>query len=259
MANYQKFKANAVEYHSKGKGKSKKERVKCTHCGKLGHEEDLCWKLHPNLNPNIKDQDENKVVDAYFDSCANKHFFKDAPADLRPTNAVVYTADGTSNPIYSCGKIKIGEIYVDNVFHQPRFEKNLVSGIELMKEGFKITMENDLLKVEKGGQTYATGSYDSKEDLIKMDQVKLTAAPAVVLKKPQIDQPKTEAKLLNQRMKNIQRENPTERKPLEIIELDIQGPFKLKAHDGSSSNLKLIDKATGYLKRNYCNPNLPRK
>ena len=244
---YQKFKANAVEY----KESSKKERPKCKHCGKLGHQEHQCWKLHPNLNPNIKDQDENKVVDAYFDSCANKHFFKDSPADLKPTNAIVYTADGTSNPIYSYGKIKIGEIYVDNVFHQPKFEKNLVSGIELMKEGFKITMENDSLKVEKEGQTYATGSYDPKEDLIKMDQVKLTAAPAVVLKNkfsPLLDQDTSEAKLLNQRMKNIHRENPTERKPLEIIELDIQGPFKIKAHDGSSSNLKIIDKATGYLK-----------
>jgi len=245
--NHQNFKAHAVKYNEK-------ERPKCSICGRLGHEKEKCWKAHPELHPYKNkpkvDQSGNKEdVEAYFDSCANKHFFKDAPADLKPTNAVVYTADGTPNPILHYGKMKLGQIYVDNVFHQPKFQKNLVSGIELMKEGYKITMEDDKLKIEREGKTFATGSYDPKEDLIKMDDVKLVAAPAILTSNRfSVLEETNEASLMNQRKGNIRRNNPTERSPLEIIELDIQGPFRLKAHDGSSSNLKLIDKATGYVK-----------
>ena len=249
------FKANSAEHKPGGRNF---KRLKCTFCGKLGHSEEKCWNAHPELLPEEfkkKDSPDDNTgnkqdADAYFDSCANKHFFKDAPADLKPTNAVVYTADGTPNPITQYGKIKLGQIYVDRVFHQPKFQKNLVSGIELMKEGFKITMEDDKLRVEREGKTYATGHYDAKEDLIKMDEVKLTAAPAILTgnRFSVLQDETTEAELLNQRMKNITRGNPTERKPLDLIELDIQGPFRLRAHDGSRSNLKLIDKASGYVK-----------
>ena len=57
--------------------------------------------------------------------------------------------------------------------------------------------------------------------------------------------------LANQRAKDIQRNKKTLLYPLEIVELDIQGPFKLKAEDGTKMNLKMVDKNTGYVKVDF--------
>ena len=56
----------------KGKGKGQKntivkkegERPTCTHCQREGHEESICWKLHPELKPkkfSKKKKGENKT------------------------------------------------------------------------------------------------------------------------------------------------------------------------------------------------------
>ena len=72
------------------------------------------FSLHPELRPYRKKpskygSSEQKItpastsqikeVEAYFDSCANKHFFKDQPANTVPVNATVLTADGSSSQI----------------------------------------------------------------------------------------------------------------------------------------------------------------
>ena len=73
-----------------------------------------------------------------------------------------------------------------------------------MKEGYKITMEDDKLKIEREGKTFATGSYDPKEDLIKMDDVKLVAAPAILTSNRfSVLEETNEASLMNQRKVNI--------------------------------------------------------
>ncbi len=145
----------------------------CNHCHKVGHLEEICYSLHPELRPyrhkpsNYGSSEQKitpastsqiKEVEAYFDSCAYKHFSKDQPANTVPVNATVLTADGSSSQIQSKGKIKIGDIWIDNVFHTPTFTKNLVSGIELLKNGYEITMKDMGMTIAKDGKIKATAS-----------------------------------------------------------------------------------------------------
>ena len=99
------------KYSANSAQAKRKPRPKCNHCHKVGHLEENCYGLHPELRPNP----EIKEVDAYFDSCANKHFFTDPPADSVPVTATVLTADGSSIRILSKGKIKIGDIWIEKI------------------------------------------------------------------------------------------------------------------------------------------------
>ena len=53
------------------------------------------------------------------------------------------------------------------------------------------------------------------------------------------------------RAKNIDRNNLKQLQPLEILELDIQGPFKVSATNGTKLNLKIVDKKTGFVKLDF--------
>ena len=240
----------------------------CSHCHKAGHLEETCYILHPALKPPYRRRYQEgtnerkkpastsqiKEVEAYFDSCANKHFFKDQPANTIPVNATVLTADGSPCQIQSKGRIKLGDIWIDNVFHTPAFTKNLVSGIELLKNGYEIKMKNMGMTVAKDGEIKATASYDPQTDLLKMNNV-ILSANATSSNIPPINRysllENPEPILANQRAKDIQRNKKTILYPLEIVELDIQGPFKLKAEDGTKMNLKMVDKNTGYVKVDF--------
>ena len=53
----------------KGKGKNtasikiEKEKLTCKHCSKDGHDEDHCWKLHPEMRPNkVKNKEKEKTT-----------------------------------------------------------------------------------------------------------------------------------------------------------------------------------------------------
>ncbi len=58
---------------------------------------------------------------------------------------------------------------LNDVAYVPSFTKNLVSGIQIMNQGYKQIMENGELKITKNGILVATGKYDKETGLIKMD------------------------------------------------------------------------------------------
>jgi hypothetical protein len=56
------------------------------------------------------------------------------------------------------------------VQHIPQFSKYLVSGIEIMKSGYKQVNENNCLKIYEGDELAATGTYYPGVGLIQMDE-----------------------------------------------------------------------------------------
>lgn len=43
--------------------KKEGEKITCKHCSKEGHDEDHCWKLHPNKGPkNLNNNDNEKHI-----------------------------------------------------------------------------------------------------------------------------------------------------------------------------------------------------
>ena len=141
------------------------------------------------------------------------------------------------------------------MYHTPTFTKNLVSGIELMKEGYEIRMKDMELDILKDNELKATASYDISTDLMKMNNVILSAnatSSTIPLQNRYslLDNP--DPILENRRAKNINRKKDKNNSlPIATIELDIQGPFKLPARDGSKMNLKMVDKDTNFVKVDF--------
>lgn len=42
---------NPTSTDNRGKGRSGKQNLKCTHCNRNGHEKEGCWNLYPHLRP----------------------------------------------------------------------------------------------------------------------------------------------------------------------------------------------------------------
>lgn len=49
------------------------------------------------------------------------------------------------------GIIKVGSVVLENVLYTPTFYRNLVSGTQLMKEGYKAELQNNNLELSKNG------------------------------------------------------------------------------------------------------------
>ena len=122
----------------------------------------------------------------------------------------------------------------------------------------------------------ATGKYDPETDLIKMDcikeELKCNQTEIVTQSENWIDQHKRfghmnkramtrslpthnrfnllneegnceDCEITKRRQRNIPRLGKTNiEEPLQILEMDLQGPFKIKCINGSSRNLKIYDK-----------------
>ena len=57
---------------------------------------------------------------------------------------------------------------LNDVAYVPSFSKNLVSGIQIMNQGYKQIIENGGLKIFKNNDLVATGKYDLETGLIKI-------------------------------------------------------------------------------------------
>ncbi len=108
---------------------------------------------------------------AYHDTASTpRSYFKDRPENFREVySGSVITADNKAAPVKGIGSVKFGDLELKEVAYVPSFSKNLVSGIQIMKQGYKQVIDQDLLQVFKNNELVATGHYDEDSGLIKMN------------------------------------------------------------------------------------------
>jgi hypothetical protein len=116
-----------------------------------------------------KDSSSYSFQASFHDTgCTPISFFKSAPSNITPYNGSVKTANKQAAKIVGIGNVKIGNLQL-KAAHVPSFHRNLVSGIQLMKEGYKQIIYQDKLQVFKDDILVATGIYNSEVGLIQMD------------------------------------------------------------------------------------------
>jgi hypothetical protein len=214
----------------------------------------------------------SKYSSLILDSGATHNFFKDQPGqEYRAHSGQVSTANGKSAKIIGIGKVSLGELQFNPVFHVPEFNDNLVSGIQLMKNGYKIVTENDKTVILKKGKIVASATFNPTKQLMVFDEFPTIANQATLherlghLNDKIIEQTVNATTglehgncksdclcetcvITKSRHENINKKSTTKREPLEVIEMDIQGPFPVRGHDGTVYNLKMVDVSTGYIK-----------
>ena len=117
-------------------------------------------------------KESNHYFTAYHDSGSTpRSYFKDKPQNFKTGHGTVFTADANgSAKVTGTGEAKFGDLHLTDIVHVPSFSKNLVSGIQIMKQGYKQEIYNDKLIISKDGQICATGTYEDSTGLLKMDQ-----------------------------------------------------------------------------------------
>lgn len=173
-------------------------RPKCTHCGKLGHSVDKCWKKHPHLNPHKKknpsdtraalvanqinddpgaiclfgkhvSNTESKYSDWLIDSGCSNHMTYDKSLFSKlskPPTSHVKLGNGYKAEITGCGTItmklhvsgKITPVLFENVFLVPELGYQLLSVSTFSKRGFSTLFENDRCFVKRGNTTVVSGT-----------------------------------------------------------------------------------------------------
>ena len=194
----------------------------------------------------------------------------------------VFTAGANQPPEIgvSTGKIKFGSLDVD-VLEVPTFAKNLLSATQLSRaHGCKQVIDpwTAKLTISKDDEVIATGSYDPTEKLIRIDKEISNSAKIVddwktvhrklghvgkaMMKKTLqatsgiLTDNKFEAldceecKITKAKRNPISKGRVNLSNPkdiLEVVEIDVQGPFPVVANDGTTSNLKFIDSRSSWL------------
>lgn len=214
---------------------------------------------------------------AFHDSGSTPNsYFKSRPQNLQKHGGVVRVANNQSARIAGSGTVQFGEMKLNNVLHVPEFSKNLVSGMQIMKDGYKQVLQDDKLTVSrKDGRIVATGHFNEEVGLIQMDndicnnsvisdyesihkklghigdQMLKNTLPAVdgvevtIPTKHQQCQP---CELGKSKRSKISPKSQTVLEVLEVIESDTQGPFPLVGFDGTTNNVKFIDSKSSYVK-----------
>ena len=75
-------------------------------------------------------------------------------------------ANGAENPILGSGKICLGKLKLKHVQYVQNFVENLVSGMELMKKGYKTILESEKMVIAKQGEEVASGKLCMNTDMI---------------------------------------------------------------------------------------------
>lgn len=125
------------------------------------------WKKLKSANK----ADESHYVAFHDSGSTPRSYFKDMPVNCKRSNGYVKTADESVVPIEGVGSVKFGNMELQNVAYVPSFTKNLVSGIQIMQQGFKQGIENGCLKIYKDEELVATGQYDETTGILKMDRI----------------------------------------------------------------------------------------
>ena len=170
---------------------------------------------------------------------------------------------------------------LNDVAYVPSFTKNLVSGIQIMRQGYKQVIENNSLKIYKNDILVATGGYDSETGLLKMDTEipqssnfahstvsadyktihsrlghpghqlllnTLNATDGIKITGKIEEQDCEICTLTKMRKTNIRKSGSIPTDYLEVIESDTQGPFPIIGSDGTRNNVKFVDKKSRYVK-----------
>jgi len=235
---------------------------------------------HNTVNCSFNKTDKKYLI---FDSGAEEHFtpFPGETLDTS-TKGKLESATGATAEIIGKTKIKFGSIDVDALVC-PSISDTLISGGKLTKEGFTTTLKtnvdgknSDLIIKDENDQIAATGKLNDNNMFIldqnwttpkKTFKSKQKLKEAVIKSKNSFLTLKEhesngnlgptkdicEPCIKSSRKKNIQRSSQkkgtkSSSNPLEVVDVDIQGPFPLKDLNGSKLNLKFVDKATGYIK-----------
>ena len=194
----------------------------------------------------------------------------------------IHTAGANQKPQFATSKglLNLGPICVE-ALHVPTFSKNLLSATQLsIEHGCKQVIDpwTAKLTITKEDEIVATGSYDKETKLIKIDRTNESALKAStdnnwmqvhrrmghvgsdMLRKTL--KASTGIKLGNKfevlscedckiskakrnAIPSSKEENSHE--ILDVIEVDVQGPFPIVANDGTCSNLKMIDSKSSFL------------
>ena len=145
----------------------------CSKCAAMGRSERAITShdtaSHKDFPPRNKVVRQDKVVDnkdgknycmsasstpnGVWDPGATTHFWKTKPKNnYRHKFGKVQTASGDSASIVGEGEDKLGDVKLANIQHVPSFTHDLVSGVELMKDGHEQTLTPDgFLTVKKRG------------------------------------------------------------------------------------------------------------
>ena len=222
----------------------------------------------------------------YHDSGTSKTMVRFAPDTIIADNLniPVYTAGANQPPeiAVSKGTVKIGSLDLE-VLHVPTFSKNLLSATQLsIEHGCRQTIDpwTAKLTITKDDIPVATGTYDKSTKLIKMDKQNteysnsaqaddwttvhrklghvgkamitktIKATTGLKLKNSFTPLDCEDCQTSKAKRGAIQRKTKEEshiKEILEVIEMDVQGPFPVFANDGSCYNLKFIDSRSGWL------------
>ena len=228
-----------------------------------------------------KNNDQNYFVAFHDSGSTPRSYFKDIPNNCRKSNSFVQTANNQKIPVVGTGSVKFGKMELNDVAYVPSFTKNLVSGIQIMNQGYKQIIENGELKIFKNNDLVATGKYDLETGLIKMDseiqqnsnycrteqnlnyknihsrlghpgntllQKTLDATNGLkIVGKIQNDDCEICLKTKTKKL-NIRKKGSIPNDYLDVIESDTQGPFPIIATDGTRNNVKFVDKKSRFTK-----------
>ena len=173
---------------------------------------------------------------------------------------------------------------LDKVQHVPTFTRNLVSGPRLLNDGFETVIRNRNFYISKNGARVATGYIDPKDNLLKLDSKSCVALSSISTDESPVVPKQLDANVAHVRwghcgesmiqrtassqnikitgvlkscevcmlsksnqMKKRRTAEDSCRELLEMTQIDLQGPFPVKATDGTDSNIKLIDSFSGYV------------
>lgn len=220
---------------------------------------------------------EYSVHSMYYDTGATASTNTDG-SHLQPTTAIFQTAKhGESIKSLGTNKLGFGKLTVKS-HHSPKFTKSLVSGIEVMRQGYASVLKDeklvicDKVVIPTDAEIVATGSVEAETGLIKLDStIKLNnrfevlgawqdlheklghAADGMMRKSyPEIERQTEDCEACaatKMRHPNISKKRSTPLEVLEVVSADIS--FKrVPAHDdGSTADVKFVDKKSKWIKR----------
>lgn len=266
-----------------------KSKAKCSFCVKHKRfrtagshaDKDCLFGDQPGYT-SMENKQESHYSQLFFDTGATPvSFVKDKPTHLIPEKGLVKVANGTSIRSKGTGKVRFGEIEI-NAIWVPDFQKNLISGIQIMNEGYTTVIQNgniticDNITIPKDTTVYATGQMDPDTNLIELNPFNhevnlsyqevherlghvgektikqtLRTVDGLEISDRELNKTKEICKscaLGKLRRKPVPKNGRKASEILEIIEIDLQGPFPIVGHDETVMNVKLVDNKSGYVK-----------